>query len=78
MWHKVAATIGGRDSPAERYHMTLSSVRFFKKHTRGWRWLIVGPYRTASAFKTIARLLLKGRPDSAHAYAHGLWKGIRT
>jgi GT2 family glycosyltransferase len=78
MWHKVGATIGGSDSPAERYHMALSSVRFFKKHIRGQRWLIVGPYRTASALKTITRLLLKGRPDSVRAYAYGLWEGIRT
>jgi len=78
MSHKVGASIGGSDSPAERYHMALSSVRFFRKHIRGWRWLIVGPYRTASALKTSARLLLKGRPDSAYAYGYGLWEGMRT
>ena len=26
----------------------------------------------------IARLLFKGRPDSARAYAYSLWEGIRT
>ena len=76
MWHKVSASIGGHDSPAERYHMALSSVSFFKKHVHGGRWFIVGPYRTASALKTTARLLGKGRLDSALAYVRGLREGI--
>jgi GT2 family glycosyltransferase len=76
MWHKVAATIGGVDSPRERYYMALSSLQFFKKHVRGRRWLVVMPYRAASAVKTVLRLLLRGHWLSAVAYLHGLWDGV--
>jgi GT2 family glycosyltransferase len=78
MWHKVATTIGGSDSPAERYYMALSSLLFFKKHVRGWRWLWVGPYRAASAIKTVARLVAGGRGAAARAYLRGLWEGVRA
>jgi len=77
MWHRVAATIGGVYSPAERYHRALASVQFFKKHVQGWRWFIVIPYRLASACKTVLRLTLSGHWSSAQAYLHGLWDGLR-
>ncbi|MCI0730740.1 MAG: glycosyltransferase family 2 protein, partial [Chloroflexi bacterium] len=76
MWHWVAVTIGGRDSPAERYHMALSSVRFFRKHASGSRWLVVAPYRAASALKTTLRLLAGGRRPAAGAYWQGLRDGL--
>ncbi len=78
MWHKVATTIGGSDSPAERYYMALSSVLFFKKHVRGGRWLVVAPYRTASAIKTVLRLLANGRREAARAYLRGLSDGVKV
>lgn len=77
MWHKVATSIGGSDSPGERYHMARSSVQFFVKHVRGWRWLVVGPYRAASAARILLRLLLCRRTRAAQAYAAGLWDGSR-
>ncbi len=76
MWHRVAASLGGCDSPGERYHMALSSVRFFRKHVRGWRWLLVAPYRSASALKTVVRLLRAGRATAARAYLRGLRHGL--
>lgn len=76
MWHKVSASGGGADSPRERYLMARNSVRFFRKHVAGWRWLIVVPYRTGSAVKTTARLLSHGRVRSAFAYWRGLWHGL--
>lgn len=77
MWHKVAVSSGGSDSPGERYGMALSSVRFFRKHIRGWRWLVVAPYRAASALKTVIRLANAGRSQSALAYWRGLRDGMR-
>jgi GT2 family glycosyltransferase len=76
VWHKVAGSSGGSDSPNERYWMARSSVLFFRKHIRGWRWLVVIPYRTASALKTVSRLLLHRRFDSARAYLRGLRDGL--
>jgi len=78
MWHKVAVSSGGRDSPGERYHMARSSVLFFRKHARSWQVPFIAPYRTASAVKTVTRLLLRRRPDSARAYLRGLRDGLRS
>lgn len=73
LWHKVARSHGGQDSPQERYLMARNSVRYFRKHVRGWRWLIVGPYRLGSALKTTLRLARARRGDSIRAY----WRGLR-
>jgi GT2 family glycosyltransferase len=73
MWHKVSASGGGAGSPRERYLMARNSVRFFRKHVRGWQWLAVIPYRLGSALKTTGRLLYQGRSESALAY----WRGLR-
>ncbi len=77
MWHKVAASSGGADTPGERYWMARSSVIFFRKHVQGLRWLVVAPYRVGSACKTLLRLYLHRRSDSAWAYLRGLRDGLR-
>ena len=76
IWHKVALSSGGSDSPNERYWMARSSVRFFRKHVHGWRWLIVLPYRSGSAIKTLLRLVAHNKWPSARAYLTGLRDGI--
>lgn len=79
-WHKVAVSSGGSDSPNERYWMARSSVIFFHTHMQGWRWGVVIPYRVASAIKTITRLMIRGKQESAAAYVRGLqhgWRDIR-
>lgn len=74
LWHKVAVSSGGSDSPNERYWMARSSVLFFARHVRGWRrWLVVLPYRTLSALRTSWRLLRRGRRHAFSAY----WRGLR-
>jgi GT2 family glycosyltransferase len=76
MWHAVSASSGGADSPRERYLMARNSVRFFRKHIRGWRWLAVVPYRGGSAVKTIARLVSRRRYRAALSYLQGLYHGL--
>lgn len=76
VWHKVATSSGGTDSPNERYWMARSSVLFFHKHVKGLRWSIVMPYRTASALKTTLRLMSNGKAPAARAYLRGLWDGL--
>jgi len=78
MWHKVSASGGGSDSPRERYLMARNSVRFFRKHARDWQWLAIIPYRLASALKTTARLLYRGKYRSALSYWRGLRDGLIT
>lgn len=77
IWHKVATSSGGSDSPLERYHVAKSSVLFFRKHVRGWRWLIVGSYRLGSGVKWVFRLALRRRWASVEAYLRGLGDGWR-
>jgi hypothetical protein len=76
VWHKVAMSSGGSDSPNERYWMARSSVLFYRKHVHGIRWFIVFPYRLASAIKTLIRLEVKGKHSSASAYVGGLRDGL--
>ena len=78
MWHKVSASSGGFDSPRQRYLMARHSVRFFRKYIRGWRWMIVAPYRFGSAIKTTARLLWQRRFQSVAAYWRGLRDGLKA
>jgi GT2 family glycosyltransferase len=73
LWHRVARSSGGAGSPQERYLMARHSVRYFRKYVRGWRWLIVVPYRLGSAFKTTWSLSRQRRWDSVTAY----WRGLR-
>lgn len=73
MWHKVSASGGGAGSPHERYLMARHSVRYFRKYIRGWRWLIVAPYRLGSAIRTTWRLAHQRRFESITAY----WRGLR-
>jgi GT2 family glycosyltransferase len=76
MWHKGAASSGGYDTPRQQYLMARNSARFFKKHVRGWRWLVVGPYRLASAIKATLRLAVSLHFASIVAYWRGLRDGI--
>ncbi|MGQ9491462.1 MAG: glycosyltransferase family 2 protein [Anaerolineae bacterium] len=78
MWHKVATSSGGVDTPMERYYMARGNVRFLRKYVRGWQWLFVVPYRIGSIVKTLLRLALHRRWDSARAYLHGLRDGFRV
>lgn len=73
MWHKGVGSGGGFDSPRQRYLMAQHSIRFFRKHVRGWRWLIVVPWRLGSAVKTTWRLLRSRRYPSLVAH----WRGLR-
>lgn len=75
IWHDVAASSGGRYSPAERYWMAQSSGRYFRQHGRGWRLLIIIPYRLGSAAKMTVRLMVRRQGRAAVAYWRGLLRG---
>ncbi len=77
MWHKVALSSGGSDSVNERYWMARTSIRYFRKHGRGWRMLVIIPNRLGSAVRTSFRLLARRRGDSLRAYWRGLRDGLR-
>lgn len=72
LWHKVAATSGGSDSPNERYWMARSSVLFFAKHASPLQLLAIVPYRFGSLVKTVSRLVFCRRSEAAKAYLRGI------
>ncbi len=76
VWHKVAASSGGSDSPLERYWMARSSIRFFRKHARGIQPVVILFWRSASAFRTSLRLTAGGKWSALKAYWRGLWHGL--
>jgi GT2 family glycosyltransferase len=76
MYHKVAQSSGGSDSPNERYQMGRSSVQYFRKHARLWQWPLIGLYRTGSAVRTLWRLVRRRRLNAATAYLRGLRDGL--
>lgn len=77
MWHGVARSSGGSDSPRERYWMARSSVRYFSKNARPWQLPLILLWRTGSAVRTTSRLLRTDRNESLRAYWRGLWDGLR-
>lgn len=77
MWHKVASSSGGDDSPNERYWMARSSVRYFARHAHWWQWPIIIFWRTGSAARTTWRLLHQGKKAALKGYWLGLWSGLR-
>lgn len=77
LWHKVAQSSGGLGSPAERYQMGRSSIKFFRKHAKGWQWAAIIPFRLASALKTTFQLARHRRFSAIRSYWRGLWDGLR-
>jgi GT2 family glycosyltransferase len=78
MWHHGAVSSGGQDSANERYHMARSSLLYFRKHSHGWRWLLVLLYRLGSAIKTSGRLGWRQQWSALLAYWQGLGAGVVT
>jgi len=77
MWHKVALSSGGSDSPNERYWMARSSTLFFRKHARGIQWPVIIFWRMGSTLRTTLRLSLHRKWQSLAAYWRGLRDGLR-
>jgi GT2 family glycosyltransferase len=78
MWHKVAASSGGIETPTERYWMARSSIYFFKKHARGIQIPIVILWRAGSALRTTFRLARMKKWHSLKSYWLGLYDGLRN
>lgn len=76
MWHKVAVSSGGSDSPDERYWMARSSIRFFRKHARGLQKPVVIFWRAGSALRTSLRLARGGKAAALRLYWRGLKDGL--
>lgn len=76
MWHKVASSSGGADSPNERYWMARSSVRFYLKNAAWYQLPVIFMWRLGSALRTTIRLLKHGRYAALNTYWEGLITGL--
>jgi len=78
VWHTVSASSGGSlGSPFNFFWKAQSAGRYYRKHGRGWRMLLIAPYRLASAGRTSLQLLGKRRWRALRAYWVGLYYGWR-
>ena len=75
LYHRVAVSSGGLDSPLRRYHLARSSVVFWRLHINQGNPLAIVLFRMLSAIKTLTKTLLKGETAVAKAYLNGLYDG---
>ena len=75
IWHRVSQSSGGVHSPAERFHVAVSSGRYFRKQMRLWQAPLIVPYRIVSALRWTFRLGRSSQWDSIRAYWRGLMFG---
>jgi GT2 family glycosyltransferase len=73
LYHQVAVSSGGLETPARQYHLARSGVIFWRRHVRLGKPANIFLLRLGSALKTTGRLLAKGNIASLQAY----WRGIR-
>ena len=71
--HRVAASSGGLESPARRYHLARSGVIFWRTHASLGNPAAILLFRMASAVKMLLRLSVIGQFEAAAAY----WRGLR-
>lgn len=77
LYHRVATSSGGLESPARRYHLARSGMIFWRTHWREGNLAAILLFRLGSAVKMLGRLLLTGNFAAASAYVRGLRDGWR-
>lgn len=75
LYHRVAVSSGGEDSPSRRYNLARSSVYFFRQHASFGSPLSIFLFRSGSALKTFFRLLVHRKWETAVSYLRGLRDG---
>lgn len=75
LYHRVSLSTGGTDSPLHRYYLARSSILFFLRYANLGRPWAIFVYRSFSAIKMVARLVITGQKATARAYLRGLWDG---
>lgn len=75
LYHRVAVSSGGEDSPLRRYYISRSSVQFFRRYAHLGKPKRILVYRLASATKLVAGLLVRGEWKTAVACLRGLRDG---
>lgn len=75
LYHRVAVSSGGLESPLRRYHVARSGVIFWRTHAHLGSPGIIMLFRLASGIKMVSRLLLRKEFTAAMAYLRGLLDG---
>jgi GT2 family glycosyltransferase len=75
LWHRVAQSSGGANSPNERYQMARSSGIYFRKHMHAANALPIIVYRSLSALRWTLRLAHPRDWPALRAYWRGLAAG---
>jgi GT2 family glycosyltransferase len=70
-------TSSGQNSAFLNYHKTRSNVIFNCKHTHGFRWLFVLPYRFLIVLRKTGKLIYYWRMDLVKANIMGLFSGVK-
>lgn len=76
LYHRVAASSGGEDTPWRRYHIARGSAVFFRRHAGRGRPLPIALFRIGSAVRTMVRLMRQGNFPAAQAHLRGLADGL--
>jgi GT2 family glycosyltransferase len=78
LYHAVAVSSGGLESPGRRYHLARSSVIFWRRYASWGNPVLILLFRLASGLKLSARLLWHRQIASLRAYWQGLLEGWVT
>jgi GT2 family glycosyltransferase len=78
LYHHVALSSGGLETPFRRYHLARSGVIFWRHHARLGNPAVILLFRLASVFKTTAHLLARRQITTLRAYFRGLHDGWRA
>jgi GT2 family glycosyltransferase len=75
LYHQVAASSGGLESPFRKYHLARSGLIFWRRYAHLGNSAVIFLFRLGSGLKMVARLLLKREFATLRAYLRGLRDG---
>ncbi|OPZ93128.1 MAG: N-acetylglucosaminyl-diphospho-decaprenol L-rhamnosyltransferase [Firmicutes bacterium ADurb.Bin419] len=75
IYHNVSVSVGGKNSPKERYLMARNSGYYFRKNMRSWQAPFIFSFRLISAMLWTFRLLKENNTESIQSYWKGFYQG---
>jgi GT2 family glycosyltransferase len=73
IYHNVSISLGGKNSPKERYYMTRNSGFYFRKNMSIWQAPLIFTYRLGSLILWSTRLMQRKNSEALRSY----WKGYK-
>jgi len=73
IYHRVSMSVGGRNTPKERYLMARNSGYYFRKNMKLWQAPFIFCFRIGSGIYWTFRLMIKKNRESIKSY----WKGFK-